>query len=215
MASETSRFRRRVSVGGAAVVAGVAVVGTLSSGMSAQVMHMKEQNIVPVYEGWEKNSDGSFDLLFGHFNRNHMEEFDIPVGPDNYLSPGEPDQGQPTHFFPQRSRFLFRVRVPSYFGDRELVWTLTGNGKTEKTYATLNPGYFIDDIVIMNNNGAGGSGDGDLPTRLSGRRRHHDDGRGHRGGVPGTNRDNQVISQAWSSEAPPQTVTTRDWSQKP
>ena len=160
MARDNSWFRRRVIVGATAAVASVAVIGTLSSGMSAQVMHMKGQNLVPVYEGWEKNPDGSFNLLFGYFNRNHLEEFDIPIGPDNHLSPGEPDQGQPTHFFPQRSRFLFRVRVPSDFGENEVVWTLTGNGKTEKTYATLNPGYFIDDIVIMNNNGAGGAGGG-------------------------------------------------------
>ena len=160
MANRTRRFCRRVIVGSTIVLAIVAVVGTVASGMSAQIMHLTGQNIVPVYEGWEKNPDGSFNLLFGYFNRNHLEEFDIPIGPDNNFVPGEPDQGQPTHFFPQRSRFLFRVHVPSDFGDKELVWTLTGNGKTEKTYATLNPSYFVDDIVIMNNNGAGGSGGG-------------------------------------------------------
>jgi hypothetical protein len=28
------------------------------------------QNVVPVYEGWIRNPDGSFDLVFGYFNRN-------------------------------------------------------------------------------------------------------------------------------------------------
>jgi hypothetical protein len=117
------------------------------------------QNIAPVYEGWEKNADGSFNLWFGYFNRNWEEEIDLPVGAANSIEPGG-DQGQPTHFFPRRSRFQFKIRVPADFGKKEIVWTLVSNGKTEKAYGTLLPDYFIDDIVIMNNNGAGGSGGG-------------------------------------------------------
>ena len=55
------------------------------------------QNIAPAYEGFWKNADGSFDLLFGYYNRNWEEEIDVPIGPGNFLSPGTPDQGQPTH----------------------------------------------------------------------------------------------------------------------
>jgi hypothetical protein len=117
-----------------------------------------------VYEGWEQNPDGSFNLVFGYFNRNWEETIDLPIGPDNSLAPGEADQGQPTHFFPRRNRFLFRIRVPKDFGKQELVWTLTSHGKTERAYATLKPDYFIDDIVIMNNNGAGGAGGGSPDT---------------------------------------------------
>lgn len=120
---------------------------------------LRGQNIAPVYEGWEKNADGSFNLLFGYFNRNWEEEIDLPIGPNNSIEPGG-DQGQPTHFFPRRNRFQFKVRVPADFGKKEVVWTLVSNGKTEKAYGTLLPDYFIDDIVIMNNNGAGGSGGG-------------------------------------------------------
>jgi hypothetical protein len=113
-----------------------------------------------VYEGWEQNPDGSFNLVFGYFNRNWEEEIDLPVGPDNNIEPGGPDQGQPTHFYPRRNRFLVRIRVPKDFGNKEVVWTLTSHGKTERAYATLKPDYFIDDIVIMNNSGAGGMGGG-------------------------------------------------------
>lgn len=126
----------------------------------AQVAYPRGQSVVPVYEGWEQNPDGSFNLVFGYFNRNHEEELDLPVGPGNFLEPGEADQGQPTHFYPQRSRFLFRVRVPKNFGNNEVVWTLVSNGRTERTYATLKTDYFIDDIVIMNNSGAGGQAGG-------------------------------------------------------
>ena len=76
------------------------------------------------------------------------------------IEPGGPDQGQPTHFLPRRNRFLVRIRVPKDFDKKELVWTLSSHGKTERAYGTLKPDYFIDDIVIQNNNGAGGAGGG-------------------------------------------------------
>ena len=110
---------------------------------------------MPAYEGWERNADGSFDLVFGTMNRNWQEEIDIPVGPANNVEPGGPDQGQPTHFLPRRNRFMFRVRVPADFGDDEVVWTLTSpNGETKRAYATLHPDYYIDDLVLQRNNGA-------------------------------------------------------------
>jgi hypothetical protein len=142
----------------------VAVVLAVSRGTSAQVSPPTGQNIAPVYEGWEQNSDGSFNLVFGYFNRNWVEEIHLPVGPNNNIEPGGPDQGQPTYFLPRRNRFLFRVRVPKDFGNKELVWTLTSNGKTERTYGTLKPDYFVDDIVIQNNTGGGGGGGGDATT---------------------------------------------------
>ena len=114
------------------------------------------QNVVPVYEGFWRNADGSFDLLFGYYNRNWEKEIDVPVGAGNTLNPGGPDQGQPTHFFPRRSEFVFKVRVPANFGSKEIVWTLTSNGETEKTYGTLKPAYAVDETVMMANFGAGG-----------------------------------------------------------
>ena len=113
-------------------------------------------NIAPVYEGWEQNADGSFDLIFGYFNRNWNEWIDVPLGAANTLDPGGPDQGQPTHFLPRRNQFVFRVRVPRDFGNREIVWTLTSNGKTEKAYGTLKPDYAVNATVMAANFGAGG-----------------------------------------------------------
>jgi hypothetical protein len=114
------------------------------------------QNIAPAYEGFWRNADGTFDLMFGYYNRNWEEEIDIPVGPGNTLDPGGPDQGQPTHFFPRRNQFVFKVRVPANFGNKEIVWTLTSNGQTEKAYGTLRPQYAVDETVMMANFGAGG-----------------------------------------------------------
>ena len=111
-------------------------------------MYLSGQAISPSYEGWMPNADGSFTMVFGYMNSNWQQEFDIPVGPQNAIEPGGPDQGQPTHFYPRRNPFLFSIRVPADFGTRELIWTLTANGKTEKAYASLKSDYQIDPQVI-------------------------------------------------------------------
>src|SRR5882672_12885161 len=112
-------------------------------------MRTTGQNIAPSFEGWEQNPDGTFNMVFGYFNRNWEEQPDVPIGPDNNVEPGGPDQGQPTHFFPRRNKLVFRVRVPKDFGDKELVWTLTVNGKTERAYATLKTNYIIEKRILQ------------------------------------------------------------------
>ena len=62
----------------------------------AQTRYAKGQDVVPAFEGWERNADGSFNMVFGYMNRNYEEEIDLPVGPDNMIEPGPADQGQPT-----------------------------------------------------------------------------------------------------------------------
>ena len=94
----------------------VALVCAGSVPVDVQQLIRTGQTVVPVYEGYQRNADGSFDLLFAYFNRNWAEEIDVPVGPDNHLEPGGPDRGQPAHFYPRRNRFVFRVRVPADFG---------------------------------------------------------------------------------------------------
>ena len=137
------------------------LLGLAAEDASAQRMRRAYdfgQEVVPAYEGWEQNADGSFNLVFGTMNRNWEEELHIPIGPDNTIEPGGPDQGQPTWFLPRRNRFLFRIRVPADFGDKELVWTLTSHGETKRAYGTLKPDYYMDNNVRMANNGAGVSG---------------------------------------------------------
>src|SRR4029079_6075025 len=86
--------------------------------------YTRGQNVAPAYEGWEQDADGVKYFLFGYMNRNWEQELDVPVGPDNSFNIGGADQGQPTHFLPRRNRFVFRVRVPNGFSDKdELVWT--------------------------------------------------------------------------------------------
>lgn len=128
-------------------------------GVSTQTSYSRGQNISPGYEGWEREADGSRYFLFGYMNRNWEEEIDVPIGPDNNITPGEADQGQPTHFLPRRNRFVFRVRIPDDFGDNdEMIWTLATKGKTERAYATLRQDYFVDDLVKASEQGAIGAG---------------------------------------------------------
>ena len=140
-------------------VAFLALFGALAAAHEgrAQQSFATGQSISPAYEGWVQNEDGSFDLVFGYMNRNWEQVLDVPVGPDNAIEPGGPDLGQPTRFQPRRNRFVFSIRVPADFGDRELVWTLTANGRTQRAYATLKRDYYIDDLVIQANFGAAGA----------------------------------------------------------
>src|SRR3982074_200851 len=117
-------------------------------GDQARFTYSGSQSVSPAYEGWWPNEDGSFMMFFGYMNSNWLQEFDIPIGPDNGIEPGGPDQGQPTHFYPRRNPFLFTIRVPNDFGSKELIWTLTSNGKTEHAYASLKTDYQIDHQVI-------------------------------------------------------------------
>ena len=101
--------------------------------------HDSGQSVTAAYEGWFTNPDGTFSILFGYYNRNHKQELDIPVGPDNSIEPGGPDQGQPTHFLPRRSGACSPSQCPKDFGDKKLTWTLTANGKTTRIPVSLDP----------------------------------------------------------------------------
>lgn len=127
-------------------------------------MQLRGQITSPAYEGWWPNDDGTYKLFFGYMNTNWEQQFDIPIGSDNYFSEVEPgmlddlsrddfdfssaDMGQPTHFYPRRNPFLFTIDVPADFGEKELVWTLKTQGQTNRAYGTLKPDYRIDPQVI-------------------------------------------------------------------
>jgi hypothetical protein len=149
------------------LIAGLSLVLICPSILAQSLSYTKGQNVSPAYEGWEQASDGSRYFLFGYMNRNWEEEIDVPVGPDNGFNTAgnaagdtvAADLGQPTHFLPRRNRFVFKVKVPSGFGEKdELIWTLTTHRKTEKAYATLRSDYVVDDVVKASETGALGAG---------------------------------------------------------
>lgn len=121
------------------------------------------QSISPVYEGWQRNTDGSYTLWFGYINRNWEERPHLPIGSQNVFTPGDADRGQPDFFQPRLNRFAFSVRVPASYKEEsaaggELVWTLTVGGETNQAFASLRPGYVLEDLTIMDQRGAFGGG---------------------------------------------------------
>jgi len=135
----------------------------------AEQTYRSGQHTEVAYEGWKPNDDGTITMTFGYFNHNWEEELDIPVGPNNFFSPGDADRGQPTHFLPRRNRFTFDVVLSSDFdADDELVWEVTSpNGVTRRAYGTLREDYKIDNIIIMSETGALGAGTSDAKTRAN------------------------------------------------
>jgi hypothetical protein len=100
------------------------------------------QRVVPFFDGFYENADGTFSLSFGYSNLNRDETVDIPLGPNNFIEPKEYDGRQPTSFATvaglgptgarrDRERGVFTVTVPATFtGD--VVWTLRHAGQTHK-----------------------------------------------------------------------------------
>jgi hypothetical protein len=130
-----------------------------ASGARAQVQYARGQDVAPVFEGWERNPDGTFGMVFGYLNRNYAEEVDIPVGPDNTIDAiagTSGDRGQPTHFYPRRQRFLFRVVVPANWDKQQkVIWTLTSHGKSNQAKGWLQPEWELSQDVIVENMGGG------------------------------------------------------------
>src|SRR5260370_1821031 len=96
-----------------------------------QLRHWSGEGVAPVYEGYDVNPDGSFNMWFGYMNRNYEEELDVPIGPDNNFEPGG-DRGQPTHFVVRRHKDVFRVLAPKDFGNQTMVWTLRAHAQTQQ-----------------------------------------------------------------------------------
>jgi hypothetical protein len=129
-----------------ALVAAVAMTVSLGAQNASQLVNLRHwsgQAVAPVYEGFDVNADGSFNMWFGYMNRNYDEQIDLPVGADNTFEPGG-DRGQPTHFVPRRHKDVFSVRVPKDFADKTLVWKLNAHGQPQQVVATLKPVWQID-----------------------------------------------------------------------
>ena len=139
----------------------------LPAGALAQnLQYLSGQNVVPAFEGWARNQDGSFTFYFGYLNRNYREELHIPLGVDNRIEPAELGQPQPSYFYPRRHRFLFSLEVPADWGDRDVAWTLTSAGATETAYGSLLPVWEVNDQVISENRAGSGYADGNQPPTI-------------------------------------------------
>jgi hypothetical protein len=132
----------------AAALATVLLVGAARPSAQLPGEPVKESglSVTGAFEGWYPNSDGSYSVLVGYFNRNSKQTFDIPVGPNNRIEPGGPDQGHPTHFLPRRQWGVFTIREPKDFGKNELTWTLVSNGQTTVIPMHLDPLWLVEPL---------------------------------------------------------------------
>jgi hypothetical protein len=126
--------------------------------MSAQqspfpgIQYTRGQDVSPTFDGWEKNPDGSFSMWFGYYNRNAEDDLDVPIGAGNAFDLGNGDQDQPTHFYPGRHWFVFKVAVPKDWPlDKRVVWTLTNKGRTNQSKGWLQPEWEVDKLLISAN----------------------------------------------------------------
>jgi hypothetical protein len=143
----------------------LALAGSLEAQGAASVPSVESSgpSIVPVFEGWYRNDDGTFTLQFGYFSRNVEDVVHIPAGADNVVAPARYDGRQPTRFLPQprdrgagrgiRYWGVFTVAVPADFGDREVTWTLRTQGRT-----TTVPGHLRSELYELDPAPAGRDG---------------------------------------------------------
>jgi len=123
---------------------------------SAEVIRPKGQPIIPLFDGWYPNEDGSSTICFGFFNMNSEQTLDIPLGKDNYIETDYPglDLSEaliPTHFdpLPPAYRHVFcaySINVPADFNtSHRITWHLTANDQTLSVPGKVIPAYVLDE----------------------------------------------------------------------
>ncbi len=119
---------------------------------SGEVLRPAGQPLVPIYDGWFTNPDGTHTLCYSYYTMNTEQFLDIPVGENNMiLDERFADALIPTHFDPLPPAYrhvfcAFTVDVPADFGvDERIVWRLTSNGQTLEVPGKIIPPYVMDE----------------------------------------------------------------------
>ncbi len=138
----------------------VAVSPLEAQGQPLSPVRESGQSVSPAFEGWYRNPDGTISLSFGYFNRNATEVVELPIGPNNFVTPGPAECGQPTSFQPRRHWGVFAVTVPANWPPRDkVVWTLVIKGDTLRVPGHLRPNWELDALQ-------GEAGSGNTPPAL-------------------------------------------------
>ena len=154
-----SQYKRAALV---LLIVWVSNVGSLSAQTSssldlfnAAALRPSGQNVIPLFDGWFANADGTYTLCFGYFNMNTEQSLDVPLGNGNKIEPAIYDGSQPTHFDPVPKPTLtrlyrhhwcvFSIIVPEDFGDSEVMWTLETQGNKLEVPGLLLPSYVLDE----------------------------------------------------------------------
>jgi hypothetical protein len=153
---EDSTVCRRWLIAGLAVVTFIASVTLAAQNRPLSPLPPEGLRVAPFFDGWYANADGSITFSFGYSNLNRTE-IEIPLGPDNFITPKQYDGRQPTSFPPGapnsdaggggggdrrgRERGVFTVTVPAGFQE-SVVWTLNVHGQTYKVPANAKSGAY-------------------------------------------------------------------------
>lgn len=89
------------------------------------------QPVIPTFEGWVSEGDGSATLCLGYYNLNLEEALEIPIGPNNWIEPEKYNGLQPTYFnpIPMEARNKLKhycvlpINIPAG-SDERVVWHL-------------------------------------------------------------------------------------------
>jgi hypothetical protein len=112
--------------------------------------------VIPIFDGWIHEDDGSATLCLGYFNLNFDEALEIPLGPNNYIEPARFDGGQPTYFNPvpmhaqNKQRHYCVMTFNVFEGETEsIVWHLGRNYKEYSVPAhTVSEHFRVNDIFF-------------------------------------------------------------------
>ena len=123
---------------------------------SAEVIRSHGQPVIPLFDGWYPNADGSRTLCFSFFNMNREQALDVAAGADNYLETDYPGLDLeavllPTHFDPLPPAYrhvfcAFTVRVPADFSTgHRITWHLASNGQRLSVPGKVIAPYVLDE----------------------------------------------------------------------
>jgi hypothetical protein len=123
---------------------------------SSEAIRKNGQAVIPLYDGWYPNEDGSKTICFGYFNMNSEQALNIPLGEDNYLETDYPgldlsSANVPTHFDPLPPLYrhvfcAFTVSVPADFNTtHRITWHISSNRFDLMVPGKVIPPYVLDE----------------------------------------------------------------------
>lgn len=120
---------------------------------SADLIRPRGQPVIPLFDGWFPNPDGTRTLCYSFFNLNTEQSLTIPLGENNYLDDERFTAQLPTHFDPLPPRYrhkfcVFTVTVPADFSSSEtIVWHLSSAGEDLKIPGHILPPFVLDEPI--------------------------------------------------------------------
>lgn len=120
---------------------------------SADLIRPRGQPVIPLFDGWFPNPDGTRTLCYSFFNLNTEQSLTIALGEKNYLSDTRFAAQLPTHFDPLPPRYrhkfcVFTITVPADFSSSEtIVWHLSSAGEELKIPGHIKPPFVLDEPI--------------------------------------------------------------------